>query len=392
MKRFFLITTILAIAGSIFLAFSLLGQVPNAPSFNTIPSVYSGPTTSNGYPIVHADTAITATVNADGNSTTNILIAATNILTQATNLITQATNLLSVATNLLSVATNQSSVATNLLGSVTNLLTAVTNNQQTATNSGYTSSNPFVVSNTAPGGTISLPSGATNGQGQLIISPTNTVSVGVTNDPITEIGVTNKSGTSLYITNQNTTPIYAIVTNATTAPVPVVQQGTVTVTPTAGTNQINFNVIATNVVNNITNAGVVGNVAWVATNAAFNVAGGSGALMSIDLCSATNQDYLIKVYAKVVTASTPGSATSVTRADRQYMIGMWSTGTSGNTNFSSGWFKDNTNWLCHLGNLAAPAKNADASVNIVLEASYLDTKTNYTASDTLIRTAFMNDK
>jgi len=165
--------------------------------------------------------------------------------------------------------------------------------------------------------------------------------------------------------------------------------GTITVSPTASSNQVSWCVGATNVANNATNAGVATYCAWFTTNAPFNIAGGSGILNSITFSSGTNRDFVVWVFNKLPTATFTNAAVVVLGpADMQYCVGNWAT-----TNSQFGdWQILGTNYQKTLSGLGMPIKNNESSQNLYILATHLDTKSNYTAASTYVRSTVINDK
>lgn len=170
-----------------------------------------------------------------------------------------------------------------------------------------------------------------------------------------------------------------LVSNTPTNQIPVV---------TSGTNQISFSFNAASLCNNITNDGVVGEVAWCSTNDVFTVAGGSGLLQSICLRSPTNQDLIIFGFSKVITAPTVGSTWQPGLSDQLYLVGFWDTT---NTMWRA-WQQIGTNWVKQLDRLGVPMLNGDSSMHMMFVATHLDTKSNYTGNASYITTGFVNEK
>lgn len=354
---------------------------------------------------------------------TNTVLALSNLLTRANSYQSSISNSTDRTSNWVYQLASYSAVQSAIQAQITNYLA-------TQTNSGYTSSNPLWTTN---GGTVSTAgtlSDATNTSYHAVVDNTGALKTTATfsgsvntstnmQSTLTDgtnglVGVTSTHrlltytlidpasaftnfvimlNTNAYWTTQtNSGGVLKVEASYASSPNVIATNAAgnyLEVAPRSGSNQVSFCAIATNLVNNVTNAGAANTVAWACTNVALHNAGDSGVLTGISITSATNQDFIVKVYSRVITAPTIGSAPNATRADKQYRFGTWATT---NQAYSSGWVLDGTNYICHLGNLGATFKNTDASQNLMFVAIHLDTKTNYTASDTLFSAQYALDR
>jgi len=151
--------------------------------------------------------------------------------------------------------------------------------------------------------------------------------------------------------------------------------GQVGITNNAG----GYNIVSTNILIGVTNAGVANYCAWSCTSAVLRVVGGAGIIQNISLRCATNKDWNIFIFDKVITAPTAGAAWAPTQEDLQYLVWMDATTNS----LYPAWTLAGTNYIKTMRNLGVTFQNKDASVNAHIIATYLDTKTNYTANSYL---------
>lgn len=205
----------------------------------------------------------------------------------------------------------------------------------------------------------------------------------------TNITVTNLWGITT-VDSANPLPVTGLMgsTNASQSHIGATNDTSTALYLQPSTNQVSFCLSPYSLGNNTTTAGVVTNAAWATTNAAFNVAGGSGVLTDLEIISSTNRDYCITIYPKVITAPTIQSAFLPTRAAMQGMKGPW---TTTNTLYCSEWQIVGTNFVKRM-NIGCAMKNADSSQNLMIVATYLDTKADVSANSIQVNVGFINDK
>ena len=139
------------------------------------------------------------------------------------------------------------------------------------------------------------------------------------------------------------------------------------------------NITSTNILVGVTNAGVANYCAWSCTSAVLRAVGGAGIIQNISLRCATNKDWNIFIFDKVIAAPTAGAAWAPTQEDLQYLV--WTDATT--NSLYPAWMLAGTNYIKTMRNLGISFQNKDASVNAHIIATYLDTKTNYTANSYL---------
>lgn len=216
------------------------------------------------------------------------------------------------------------------------------------------------------------------------VAVTNVPNVTVSNTvPIT-------GGVNANVTNTpNVTVSGSVAVNVTNASLAVTRSNSdanVTNTVAMTGNVGGYTTFSTNWPTGATNAGVVGSVAWHITNEVFRTDGGSGILHCMTLINATNRDYVLWVFPKVVTAPTVGTAFAPSIAE----LTLASRVATSNSVYGD-WNLAGTNYVKTMSNLGIPLKNMDGSKQVHVIATYLDTKSNYTATACFSKISVLQD-